>query len=116
VEELEVKLLEREELDVLTLNRELDGLATRESTPDHRKATLEMERMALEDARLNVLTRELAVEAREAGLRFQEAGLAVRERQLVERLMQELTIAQKRLEDLQASRFDEAQRVWNFLG
>jgi hypothetical protein len=32
VEELEVKLLEREELDDLTLNDELDGLATREST------------------------------------------------------------------------------------
>jgi hypothetical protein len=69
VEELEVKLLEREELDDLTLNRELDGLATCESTLDHHEAALEMDRKALEDAHLNVLARELATEAREAGLR-----------------------------------------------
>jgi hypothetical protein len=43
VEELEVKLLEREELDDLTLNRELDGLATCESTLDHHEAALEMD-------------------------------------------------------------------------
>jgi hypothetical protein len=84
VEELEVKLLEREKIDDLTLNYELNGLATRKSTLDRREAALEMERKALEDARLNVLARELAVEAREAGLRVQEAGLVVRERQLVE--------------------------------
>jgi hypothetical protein len=85
VEELEVKPLEREELDDLTLNYELNGLATHKPTLDRREATHEMEQMALEDARLNVLTRELAAEAREAGLRVQEAGLAVRERQLAER-------------------------------
>jgi hypothetical protein len=86
VNEQEVKLLEQEELDHLTLNRELDGLATHESTLDRPEATLEMERKALEDARLNVLARELATEAREADLRVQEVGLAVQEWQLAERL------------------------------
>jgi hypothetical protein len=39
-----------------------------------------------------------------------------RERQLAECQLQELSIAQKGLEDLQASRAGEAQRVWSFLG
>jgi hypothetical protein len=30
--------------------------------------------------------------------------------------MQELAVAQKRLDDLQASRADEAQQVWSFMG
>jgi hypothetical protein len=34
----------------------------------------------------------------------------------VERQMQELAVALKRLEDLHVSRADEAQRVWDFLG
>jgi GAF domain-containing protein len=62
------------------------------------------------------LVRELDAETREAGLRDQEARLAARERQLVERQMQELAVARKGLEDLQASRAGEAQRVWSFLG
>jgi hypothetical protein len=38
------------------------------------------------------------------------------ERQLVERQMQQLVVAQKGLEDLQASRAGDGQRVWSFLG
>jgi hypothetical protein len=62
------------------------------------------------------LARELDADAREAGLRDQEARLAARERQLVERQMQEVAIARKGLEDLQASRASDAQLVWSFLG
>jgi hypothetical protein len=39
-----------------------------------------------------------------------------RERQLAECQLLELSVAQKGLEDLQASRAREAQRVWSFLG
>jgi hypothetical protein len=62
------------------------------------------------------LAHELNADAREAGLRDQEARLAARERQLVERQMQELAVAWKGLEDLQASRASDAQCVWSFLG
>jgi hypothetical protein len=39
-----------------------------------------------------------------------------REKRLVEQQMQELAVAQKRLEDLQAICAGEAQKVWDFLG
>jgi uncharacterized protein (DUF3084 family) len=116
VEELERQLLEREELDDITLRRELEALGTRESCLDRREAELDREREGLEDARVQILVRELDAEAREAGLRDQEARLAARERQLAEWQMQELAVARKGLEDLQASRAGEAQRVWSFLG
>jgi hypothetical protein len=56
------------------------------------------------------------VDSRETRLRDQEARLAARERQLVERQMQLLAITQKGLEDFQASRACDGQRVWSFLG
>jgi hypothetical protein len=62
-----------------------------------------VERKDLEDARLKILSHKLAVEAKVGDLRAQAAELVVRERQLVEWQMRELAIAQKRLEDLQAS-------------
>jgi hypothetical protein len=111
VEELERRLLEREELDEITLRRELEALGTRESGLDRREAELDREREGLKDARVQILARELDADAREAGLRDQEARLAARERQ-----MQELVVARKGLEDLQASRAGDAQRVWSFLG
>jgi hypothetical protein len=116
VEELERRLLEREELDEITLRRELEALGTRESSLDRREAELDREREGLKDARFQILARELDADAQEAGLRDQEARLVARERQLVERQMQELAVAQKGLEDLQASRVGDAQRVWSFLG
>jgi DNA repair exonuclease SbcCD ATPase subunit len=116
VEELERRLLEREELDEITLRRELEALGTRESGLDRRKAELDREREGLKDARVQILARELDADAREAGLRDQEARLAARERQLAERQMQELAVTQKGLEDLQASRAGDARRVWSFLG
>jgi hypothetical protein len=116
VEELERRLLEREELDGITLRRELEALGTRESGLERREAELDREHEALKDARVQILARELDVDAREAGLRDKEARLAVRERQLAERQMQELAVARKGLEDLQAARAGDAQRVWSFLG
>jgi hypothetical protein len=109
VEELERQLLEREELDEITLRRELEALGTRE-------AELDREREGLKDARVQILAQELDADAREAGLRDQEARLVARERQLAERQMQELAVTRKGLEDLQASRAGDAQRVWSFLG
>jgi uncharacterized protein (DUF3084 family) len=85
VEELERQLLEREELDEITLRRELEALGTRESCLDRREAELDREREGLKDARVQILARELDADAREAGLRDQEARLAARERQLAER-------------------------------
>jgi hypothetical protein len=116
VEELERQLLEREELGEIALRRELKALGTCESGLDRREAELDREREGLKDARVQILARELDVDAREAGLRDQEARLAARERQLVERQMQEVAVARKGLEDLQASHGGDAQRVWSFLG
>jgi hypothetical protein len=48
-------------------------------------------------------------------LRDQEAKLVVQEWQLAERQMQELAVAQKRLEDIHVSFVSEAQSVWSFL-
>jgi uncharacterized protein (DUF3084 family) len=50
VEELEGQLLEREELDNITLCRELEVLSTRKSTIERHEANLEPEQKALEDA------------------------------------------------------------------
>jgi hypothetical protein len=80
VEELERRLLKREELDEITLCRELEALGTRESGLDRREAELDREREGLKDARVQILARELDADAREAGLRDQEARLAARER------------------------------------
>jgi hypothetical protein len=111
VEELETQMLEREELDEITLRRELEALGTRESGLDRREAELDREREGLKDARVQILARKLDADAQEAGLRDQEARLAARERQ-----MQVLAVARKGLEDLQASRAGDAHRVWSFLG
>jgi hypothetical protein len=111
VEELERRLLKREELDETTLRRGLEALGTHESGLDRREAELDREREGLKDARVQILARELDADAREAGLRDQEARLAARERRLAERQMQELAVARKGLEDLQASRAGDAQRV-----
>jgi predicted RNase H-like nuclease (RuvC/YqgF family) len=115
VEELERQLLEQEELDDITLRRELEALSTHESSLDRRHAELDREREGLEDACVQILARELDADARKAGLRDQEARLAARERQLAEQQMHELAVARKGLEDLQASRAGDAQRVWSFL-
>jgi uncharacterized protein (DUF3084 family) len=98
VEKLEGLLQEREELDDITLRRELEALSTRETSLDCRDADLEREQKALEDVRAQILARELDVDARDIGLGDQEAQLAARERQ-----MQELAVAQKGLQDLRAS-------------
>jgi hypothetical protein len=52
VEGLERQLLEREELDEITLRRELEALGTRESGLDRREAELDREHEGLKDARV----------------------------------------------------------------
>jgi hypothetical protein len=100
VEELERQLLEREELDDITLRRELEVLSTRESTLDRHEVDLDKERKALGDAHAQILAHELDIDSRKAGPRHLEARLAARERQLAERQMQELAVVQNGLEDL----------------
>jgi hypothetical protein len=116
LQEQEGQLQEQEELDDITLRHELEVQSTHETSLDHREADLERERKALEDVCAQILAHELNTDSRETGLRDQEARLVARERQLVERQMQELAITQKGLEDLQASRAGDGQRVWSFLG
>jgi uncharacterized protein (DUF3084 family) len=116
VEKLEGLLQEREELDDITLRRELEALSTRETSLDRREVDLEREKKDLEDARAQMLTRELDADARDTGLRDQEGRLVAQERQLAERQMQELVVAQKGLEDHRASRAGDGHRVWSFLG
>jgi hypothetical protein len=60
-EELEERLLDREQLNSLDLGWELEGLEARERT-------LEVERKALEDARLTVMAHELTADVRESNL------------------------------------------------
>jgi hypothetical protein len=107
LQEWEGQLQEREELDDITLRRELEVLSTCETSLNHREADLEREQKALEDARAQILAHELDANS----LRDQEARLAALEWQLAERQMQELAIAQKRLENLQASRARDGQHV-----
>jgi hypothetical protein len=68
-EKLEGLLQEQEELDDITLRRELEALSTREISLDHREADLEREQKALEDVRAQVLARELNTDAWDTGLR-----------------------------------------------
>jgi hypothetical protein len=76
VEKLEGLLQEQEELDDITLWRELEVLSTRKASLDCREADLEQEQKALADARAQILARELDTDARYTALRNQEAQLA----------------------------------------
>jgi hypothetical protein len=108
VEELEGQLQEREELDDITLRRE--------TSLEHLEGELEQEWKALEDARTQIIAQEIDADSWETGLRDQEARLVTREWQLAEWQMPEPVVTQKGLEDLQASRAGDGQRVWSFLG
>jgi predicted nucleic acid-binding Zn-ribbon protein len=55
LQEWEGQLQEREELDDITLHRELEVLSTRETSLKRCEAELEQERKALEDARAQIL-------------------------------------------------------------
>jgi hypothetical protein len=63
VEKLDGLLQEREELDDITLRRELEALSTRETSLDRREADLEWEQKALAGARAQILARELDANA-----------------------------------------------------
>jgi hypothetical protein len=116
VEELEQRLQDREGLDIIKLGHELEALATRESSLDSREATLEVGQKTLEVARLMVIACEFATDVREIDLDTMAVELVEREKQLAERQMQELAAAEKRSEELQASRAGEGRRVWDILG
>jgi hypothetical protein len=73
VEKLEGLLQEREELDDITLRRELEVLSTHETSLDRCEANLKLEQKALEDARAQILVRELNADSQDTGLRDQEA-------------------------------------------
>jgi hypothetical protein len=79
VEKLEGLLQEQEELDDITLWRELKALSIHETSLNHCEANLEQEQKALEDARSQILARELDADAGDTGLRDQEARLVARE-------------------------------------
>jgi hypothetical protein len=111
VDELEQKLLEREALDDLRLERELAVLATNESSMESREATLVAEEKDFEDACASVLAHEFAVDISESALDIRAAEVVDREKWLAEQQMQELATTQKRLEDLQAIRVGVAQKV-----
>jgi hypothetical protein len=68
MQEREGRLLELEELDDITLRRELEVLS-RETTLERREANLDREWKALEDARAQILARELDADSWEADLR-----------------------------------------------
>jgi hypothetical protein len=73
VKKLEGLLQEREELDDITIRRELEALSIHKTNLDHRETNLEREQEALEDAHAQILARELDADARDTGLRDQEA-------------------------------------------
>jgi hypothetical protein len=98
------------------LERELTGLATRESSLESHEATLTTEQRDFEDTHASVLAHELATDTREGALETRAVEVVDRERLLAEQQLQELTIVQKWLEDLQAIRVGEPQKVWDFLG
>jgi hypothetical protein len=69
------------------------------------------EQRDFDDARASVLACELAANIREDVLDSRAVEVADRERRLAEQQMQELDVAQRWLEDLQAVRVGEAQKV-----
>jgi hypothetical protein len=74
------------------------------------------EQRNFEDTCASVLAHELAAHTRECALEIRAVEVSDRERLLAEQQMQELAVAQKWLEDLQAVCVGEAQKVWDLLG
>jgi uncharacterized protein (DUF3084 family) len=116
VADRELKLQERVEQDGLRLDRELKALVTRESDLSHRNATLAVKQKDLEETCTGMLARELTIDIRDVRLNSREEELVDREKRLAERQLQELATSRRRLEELQATRAGEAQKVWDFLG
>jgi hypothetical protein len=80
------------------------------------EATLEAEQNRMRELRTDLLARELAANLQANHLAFREKELADKEKRLAEKQLQELVVVRKRLEELQAARAVEAQKVWDFLG
>jgi hypothetical protein len=103
-------------MDYLRLERELVGLTTRESGLERREVALAAEKRDFEDTRASVLARELVADTRECALETRVVEVVDRERLLAKQQTQELATTQKWLEDLQAVRVGEAQKIWDSLG
>jgi hypothetical protein len=84
LQEREGHLQEWEELDDITLRRELEVLSTHKTILECHEAKLEWEWKALEDARAHILAWELDADSQETILRDQEVKLVAQEQQLVE--------------------------------
>jgi hypothetical protein len=84
VDELEQKLQEWEALDDLRLERELTGLAMRESSLESHETALAAEKRDFKETPASVLAHELAVDVREDALDTRAAEVADRERRLAE--------------------------------
>jgi hypothetical protein len=107
----------REEEDVTnTLERGHSELSSLEADLNTRETALEADQRSLGDLRTEVLARELSTQLKASQLAFWEKELADKEKRLAEMQVQELVAARKRLEELQAARAIEEQRVWDFLG
>jgi hypothetical protein len=87
-----------------------------ESSLESHEATLTTQEKDFEDAHASVLAREIVANVKESAIDNGVTEVADREKRLVKQQMQELAIAHKRLEDLQAAYAGEAQKVWDFLG
>jgi hypothetical protein len=95
-----LKLQEKEERVDLTLDHELEALASHESNLNSREATLEAGQKSLEETRTEVLGHELTAGIRDQRLNSRVVELASREKRLAERRLQELATTQRMLEEL----------------
>jgi hypothetical protein len=82
-----------------------------ESSLESHEAALTAKQKDFKDVRASVLALELAVDIKGNALDTKVVEVADRERQLAEQQMQELVVAQKRLEDLQAVSVGKTQKV-----
>jgi hypothetical protein len=119
----EQELREKEEEVTDTLECGRRKLSSREAGLNAREATLEAEQQRMGELHASLLAHELDADLQANNLASRWKELAAREREmadkekrLVEKQLQELVTARKRLEELQAARAVEVQKVWDFLG
>jgi hypothetical protein len=113
---------EKEEEVTSLLEHGCSELLSHEVDLNTHKIALGADRKSLGDLHADILARELAAKLKANHLAFREEladrekKLADKEKWLAERKPQELATARKRLEELQAARTVEAEKVWDFLG
>jgi hypothetical protein len=113
---------EKEEEVTSLLEHGRSELLSHEADVNTHEIALGADRKSLGDLRADILARELTAKLKANHLAFREEladrekKLADKEKWLAERKPQELATARKRLEELQAARTVEAEKVWDFLG